>query len=424
MLRILAFLALITQVVAYQPTKENLQSREWFQDSKFGLFVHWGAYSVFEMGEWVLEKTAMPLSTYEKVATSRFNPVNFDPVAWVTLAKNAGMKYITITSRHHDGFAMWGTKQNGWNIVDGSRYHADPLKLLAAECQRQGIKLFFYYSQLDWHHPDYFPWGMTGHFSGRLPMGDFNRYLDYMDAQLTELLTEYGPIAGIWFDGMWDKPQANWRLDKTYSLIHRLQPAALIGSNHHIAPFEGEDIQTFERDLPGESKHGFNDTSVAVSALPLEMCETMNNSWGYNRDDHSFKSTKEIIHHIVRAAGNNANFLLNIGPRPDGTIQPESIERLQEVGIWMKEYGESIYGTRGGPIKPMPWGVSTQKGNKVYLHILNLQQDTLEIPNIGNVQARSWPSGVPIAVEQNGDTLLLQIPTLDEIDTIIELVSR
>lgn len=408
----------------YRPTTENLQAREWFQDSKFGLFIHWGAYSQLENGEWVMEKSKMSIKEYEELATSKFNPTKFDPSDWIAMAKDAGMKYITITSRHHDGFAMWATKQNKWNIVDASPYASDPLKMLADECHRQGMELFFYYSQLDWHHEEYFPLGKRGHYSGRPESGNFDRYLDYMDAQLRELLTGYGKIAGIWFDGMWDKPTADWRLAQTYSLIHNLQPAALIGSNHHLDPFPGEDFQMFEKDLPGQTTQKFNRESTKISSLPLETCETINTSWGYKSTDKNFKSTKDLIQYLVKAAGNNSNFLLNVGPRPDGTIQPEFKERLHEMGLWMKENGQSIYGTRGGPIKPMPWGVSTQKGNKIYLHVLEGENEVLEIPSVGKiVKACVWPKGSEISVEDSESTHILHIPSgaFDPIDTIVEL---
>src|SRR5262245_15488322 len=226
----------------YQPTPENLEARDWFQNAKFGLFVHWGVYSVLADGEWVMNNKKIPISEYEKLP-ARFNPTEFDPAEWVALVKAAGMKYITITSKHHDGFAMWNSKVSDWNIVARTPYKKDVLKLLADECHKQGIKLFFYHSQLDWHNPNYFPRGRTGAgYTGRPESGEWNRYLDYMDAQLAELLTGYGPIGGIWFDGMWDKPQADWRLQQTYKLIHDLQPAALVGSNHHQAPIAGEDF--------------------------------------------------------------------------------------------------------------------------------------------------------------------------------------
>lgn len=409
--------------LTYQPAVENQQMREWFQDSKFGLFIHWGPYSVLEKGEWVLEKSELSLHDYQALATSQFNPNQYDPAAWVAMAKNAGMKYITITSRHHDGFAMWGTKQNDWNVVDGSPCARDLIKPLAEECHRQGMKLFFYYSQLDWHHPDYFPLGKTGSTAGRTSEGDFDRYLDYVDAQLTELLTQYGEISGIWFDGMWDKPEANWRLGKTYDLIHQLQPAALIGSNHHFAPFAGEDFQMFEKDLPGQSTQDWEKTTF-ISTLPLETCETINESWGYNREDTHFKSTKELIHYLVKAAGNNANLLLNVGPCPDGSIQPEFIERLQAMGAWLNKNGGSIYGTRSGPIKPMHWGVSTQKGEQIFLHVLNQDSTQIAIPYSGEItRAEMWESGAEILVEKLGDGYVLHLEKeqLDPIDTIIIL---
>src|SRR6266511_6044302 len=184
----------------YRPSAANLAAREWFQDARFGLFVHWGVYSVLGDGEWVMNNRKIPIADYEKLPPL-FNPVAFDPLELVALAKAAGMKYITITSKHHDGFAMFDSKISDWDIVDRTPYKKDVLKMLADECHRQGIKLFFYYSQLDWHHPDYFPRGGTGRDSGRPESGDFARYIDYMNAQLRELLTNYGEIGGIWFDG-------------------------------------------------------------------------------------------------------------------------------------------------------------------------------------------------------------------------------
>ncbi|HEX9221556.1 MAG TPA: alpha-L-fucosidase, partial [Gemmatimonadaceae bacterium] len=198
----------------------RLEARQWFRDAKFGMFVHWGVYSLLGQGEWVMENREIPVSTYEWLA-STFNPTRFDARAWVSLAKDAGAKYITITSRHHDGFSMFSTAATKYNIVDWTPFKRDPLKELADECHRQGLKLFFYYSQLDWHHPDYWPRGRTGLKTGRPEGGSWPRYLDFMDSQLTELLTQYGSIGGIWFDGMWDKPNVDWRLPTTYALIHR-----------------------------------------------------------------------------------------------------------------------------------------------------------------------------------------------------------
>ncbi len=202
-----------------------------------------------------------------------------------------------------------------------------------------------------------------------------NIYLDYMDAQLSELLTNYGDVGGIWFDGMWDKKDADWRLNKTYSLIHHLQPGTLIGSNHHRAPYDGEDFQMFEKDLPGHNTTGFA-PEQKVGDLPKEICETINNSWGFNLSDARNKSRKELIQYLVRAAGYGANFLLNVGPMPNGKIQPEHVELLKQVGEWTTQYGETIYGTRGGPLGARYWGVMTQSENRIYVHILNWQDET------------------------------------------------
>jgi alpha-L-fucosidase len=408
----------------YQPTPENLEARRWFQDAKFGLFVHWGVYSVLGDGEWVMNNKKIPISEYENL-TAQFNPTEFDPAEWVALAKAAGMKYITITSKHHDGFAMFDSKISDWDIVDRTPYKKDVMKMLADECQKQGIKLFFYYSQLDWHHPDYFPRGRTGLTSGRPESGDWLKYIDYMDGQLKELLTNYGPIGGVWFDGMWDRPKAEWRFEQTYKLIHSLQPSALVGSNHHLKPFPGEDFQMFEKDLPGQKTSGFNAESE-VGDLPLETCETINGAWGYNANDKRFKSTKDLIHYLVKAAGYNANFLLNVGPTPNGKIQPEFADRLKQVGAWLEKNGDTIYGTRGGPLTPRPWGVTTRKGNKVYLHILDWPDPVLAMPRMPKKvkSATFFKDGAKVEfLEHDKYGLFIRSPQgfTDDYDTIVVL---
>lgn len=406
----------------YQPAPKNLESRRWFEDAKFGMFVHWGVYSVLGDGEWVQNQRKIRGTEYERLP-ALFNPTKFNAAEWVAMVKAAGMKYITITSKHHDGFAMFDSKVTEWDIVDSTPYRRDPLKQLADECRKVGIKLFFYYSQLDWHHPDYFPRGGTGRDAGRPEKGEWPRYVGFMNAQLTELLTRYGPVGGIWFDGWWDRKDADWRLDETYALIHRLQPAALVGSNHHHAPFPGEDFQMFEKDLPGQNSSGFSGDAV-VGQLPLETCETMNASWGFNLADRKFKSTKDLVRYLVKAAGANANFLLNVGPMPDGRIQPEFVDRLKDVGGWLRRNGESIYGTRGGPIAPRPWGVTTRKGNTVYVHVLDWQDAPLALPGLGAVKAaRALKTGAAVKHQDVGGSLWLEIPAAarDDYDTVIAL---
>jgi alpha-L-fucosidase len=411
-------------VYAQQPDvpAERLQAREWYREARFGMFIHWGVYSLLGDGEWVMQNRSIPVDRYEWLASS-FDPVKFDAREWVALARAAGMRYITITARHHDGFSMFASDATRYDIIDWTRFGRDPLKELAEECERQGIRLFFYYSQLDWHHPDYFPRGGTGRTTGRPESGDWERYLQFMDTQLEELLTRYGRIGGIWFDGMWDKPDVDWKLDRTYALIHRLQPAALIIPNHHKAPLPGEDAQTFEQDLPGSNTAGFNTTSIGD--LPLETSLTMNASWGFNITDTHFKSTREIVHYLVRAAGNDANLLLNIGPRPDGTIQQEFIDRLHEVGRWMATYGESVRGTRKGPVPPRDWGVTTMRGDTVYVHVLDWSDPVLALPDIGARVVRAWRLDDRQVIEttQTDRALTIRLPAAraGEIDRVIAL---
>jgi len=406
---------------SYTPTEGNLKNRQWFQDAKFGLFIHWGVYSVLGDGEWVMNNQRIDKATYQKLPAF-FNPIGYDPAEWVAMAKAAGMKYITITSKHHDGFAMFDSKLTDWDIVDRTPYKKDVLKMLADECRKEGIKLFFYHSQLDWYQENYYPRGNTGTTAGRPEKGDWYKYLDFMDGQLTELLTNYGEIGGIWFDGYWDKTQADWRLDKTYSLIHSLQPDCLIGSNHHLATIPGEDFQMFEKDLPGQKTTGFNPDQT-IGALPLETCETMNNSWGFNLQDKNYKSTKSLIQYLVKAAGHNSNFLLNIGPMPNGKVQPEFIATLREMGQWMDKNGETIYGTRGGPVSPKSWGVTTQKGNKVYVHIMNPEDLNLLIPDFGKKvkSISSFSTGAKLKYKQDAFGVTISVPedVIDETDTIL-----
>ncbi|MFC1662303.1 alpha-L-fucosidase, partial [Gemmatimonadota bacterium] len=398
-------------------SREEMQ--RWFREARFGMFIHWGVYSLLGKGEWVMHNDCMTARAYEELPP-RFNPTLFDPAEWVSAAKMAGMRYITITSKHHDGFAMWHSRVSSYNVVDATSYGRDILRMLAAECARQDIRLFFYHSHLDWHHPDYFPRGKTGGCSGRPEAGEFDRYLDTMDAQLGELLSgEYGQLGGIWFDGWWDhhvneqdkddiRTSVDWRLERTYELVHRLQPTALIGNNHHVTPFPGEDFQIVERDLPGQNTFGYNTT--AVSDLPLETCDTMNGSWGYNASDQRWKTTPELIHLLVRSSGHDANLLLNVGPTPEGTFQPEVHERLRGLGEWTSRFGETVYGTRGGPMPPQAWGVTTQKGGRLFVHILDAQAPSeLTLPGTAHLRpeyARALGSGAPVAFRAEGDIRL------------------
>lgn len=372
-----ALFLFLVSMAQYKPTTANLQARQWFDSARFGLFIHWGASSVLGAGEWVMNIRNIRVNEYKRLMQF-FNPTKFDARAWVKMAKDAGMRYITFITRHHDSFSNWDTKQSDWKITN-TVYAKDVLKELSVACKEQGIKLFLYYSLVDWFRSDYpYETGRTGKGTGRTQKSNYEAYLNFMKLQLTELLTGYGEIAGIWFDGHWDQldndedktqqSKINWKYEEIYELIHRLQPQALVGNNHHLAPLPGEDFQMFEKDLPGENKGGLS--GQAVSTLPLETCETINNSWGFNITDRTYKSTKDIIHLLVKAAGYGTNLLLNVGPMPNGEIQPEFVARLKEVGDWLQKNGTTIYGTKAGALKPQDWGVLTEKGNQAYVHIL------------------------------------------------------
>ena len=358
-----------SQPESYVPTQENLKARQEFSDSKFGIFLHWGIYSMFGQGEWYLQTGGLDCHEYAKAA-SGFYPSKFDAEKWISAFKDAGAKYICFTTRHHDGFSMFDTEYSDYDIIDATPFKRDIVKELADECARQDIKLHLYYSHLDWTREDYYPLGKTGHKTGRKSHGKWDTYYSFMNNQLTELLTNYGPIGAIWFDGMWDQPENfDWRLEEQYALIHKLQPACLVGNNHHKAPKQGEDFQMFERDLPGENKAGYS-AGTEIGNLPLETCQTMNGMWGYKVKDQNYKSSKELIRLLVRTAGKGANLLINIGPQPNGEIPELALDRLKAMGEWLRKYGDTIYGTTAGDIMTAEWGTTTRKGDKLYIHIL------------------------------------------------------
>ncbi len=419
----------------YTPSKENMEARKWFEEARFGMFVHFGPYAVLGNGEWVMNNRNIKVNDYQRLLHF-FNPQAFNAAQWVAIAKSAGMKYITLTSRHHDSFSNWDTKQSDWKITN-TPYGKDLIKQLSAECQKQGIKLFLYYSTLDWTRDDY-QWktGRTGKGTGRLGEGNWDAYITFMKAQLTELLTEYGPIGGIWFDGHWDQTadenrtdqttNADWHYNEIYSLIHQLQPSCLIANNHHLPPFPGEDYQIFERDLPGENKAGYSGQAVSEK-LPLESCETMNGSWGYSITDDKYKTNKELIDYLVRAAGYGANLLLNVGPMPNGEIQPEFVKSLAEMGHWTSKYGYTIYGTKAGFIKPQSWGCITQKDNKYYIHVLKNENQSLILDFPAAIKSAVWiDSNLKVNWKQdkkNKATFVLD-GHINALDAIIEVTMR
>src|SRR5574344_1058521 len=329
-------------VSGYTPGKGNVAARDNFQNEKFGIFLHWGLYSMMAQGAWYMNVHNIDSKIYAQFAAG-FYPSKFDAAKWISAIKAGGAKYICFTTRHHEGFSMFDTKYSDYNVVKATPFKRDIVKELADECHRQGIDIHFYYSHIDWQREDA-PLGRTGHGTGRpKDKQNWKSYYQFMNNQLTELLTNYGKVGAIWFDGWWDQdvnPGFDWQLPEQYALIHRLQPSCLVGNNHHHTPFEGEDFQMFERDLPGENKAGLSGQDI--SKLPLETCETMNGMWGYKITDQNYKSTATLVQYLVKAAGKDANLLMNVGPQPDGCLPAVAVERLKEMGDWMKVYGETI----------------------------------------------------------------------------------
>ena len=410
----------------YVPTPENLQARKEFSDMKFGIFLHWGIYSMFAQGEWYMHNANIDWREYEKAA-SAFYPARFNAEAWVKAIKDAGARYITFTTRHHDSFSMWDTEQSDFNIVDATPYQKDVLKMLADECHKQGVMLNLYYSHLDWRREDY-PLGRTGRGTHRdASKTDWPSYYKFMNNQLTELLTHYGKVGAIWFDGFWDHDEDtvpfDWQLGPQYELIHRLQPSCLVGNNHHVEVHPGEDIQIFERDVPGQNTAGLS--GQAISRLPLETCQTMNGMWGYKIIDQNYKSIDELIRLLVRTSGKGANLLLNIGPQPNGELPATALERLKDMGEWLRANGESIYGTTAGDLEEQPWGVTTRKGNALYLHILDLDSHTLELPLSCKVKSACVLNGQAVKFKKTKTGITL---TFDEnpsgTDYIVKLITK
>ena len=387
-----------------------------YREMRFGLFAHWGVYAVIGHGEWVMHTEQIPVGDYEQLPP-RFNPVQFNADEWAQLMVDAGQRYMVITSKHHDGFCMYDTALTDYKITN-TPFRRDPIAELAEAFARHGLTLGFYYSLLDWRHPDY--------------RGNWPAYVKYYQGQVRELCTKYGDIGMIWFDGYWPNHEppvdyfvegGSWDLSGTYDMIHKLQPKALVGNNHHVPPLKGEDFQMYEQDLPGENTAGFN--TGTVGDRPLESCLTMNKNWGYNPDDNEHKSTSELIRFLVECIGRDSNFLLNVGPTPMGNIQPEHSARLRGVGAWLQIHGEAVYGTRPGPLPKQDWGYTVHNPDtgRVYLHVMDWpgQELAVGIPDAQSAQLLKNGNAVP--TRRDGDRLVLSLPDKapDAVDTVIVL---
>ncbi|MBE6176703.1 MAG: alpha-L-fucosidase [Rikenellaceae bacterium] len=430
LLSLILILTVATSATAqgYTPTEENLRSRKEFAEDRFGIFIHWGIYSIFAQGEWYLQNVGLNRDEYAKAADA-FYPHRFNAKEWVAAIKASGAKYICFTSRHHDSFSMWDTAESEFNIVDATPYKRDILKELAKECKKQGIALHLYYSHADWSRDEY-PRGRTatGVTGRNAELINWPAYYNFMNRQITELLTNYGPVRAIWFDGWWDHDEDetpfDWQLDEQYALVHKLQPACLVANNHHQVPFEGEDIQIFERDLPGENTHGLS--GQAISRLPLETCQTMNGMWGYKVVDQDYKSTETLIRYLVSAAGKGANLLLNVGPQPNGELPEAALERMKAMGEWLSVNGDTIYATEAGDVAQQEWGCTTRKGDRLFVHIFELEGDAVVLPlECEVIEATVFASGESVSFEKcDGGYRIITGPVTDAIDYIVELRTK
>jgi len=402
-------------------TMEQRNERmKWWREARFGMFIHWGLYAipagewkgkeVPNIGEWIMNFGQIPVEEYEPL-TKQFNPVKFNAKEWVSLAKGAGMKYIVITSKHHDGFCMFDSNMTDYDVVDASPYGKDILKQLSDECHKQGIKMCWYHSIMDWHHPDYLP---RRAWEKRSSEGaDLNRYIDYMKGQLKELLTNYGEIGVLWFDGGWEHNTTELRSQEVVDMIRGIQPKIIINNRINLP----QDYETPEQFIP----------VTGIPGRDWETCMTMNDTWGYKKNDHNWKSTEDLIRKLVDIASKGGNFLLNVGPKADGTIPQESVERLKEIGKWMNINGESIYGTGPSVFKNLSWGRCTTKKEKLYLHVFDWPADSkLIVPGLENKFTKAYlledkPESLSVSKDENNVIINVPSQAPDEVDTVVVL---
>jgi len=377
-------LMLVAVLPATAAQKEKDQRLKWWREAHFGLFIHWGLYAVpagewngYEVpgiGEWIMNRAKIPVSEYEQLA-KKFNPVKFNAEEWVRIAKRAGMKYITITSKHHDGFAMYHSRVSPYNIYDATPFHRDPMKELAEACQKEGIKLCFYYSHAqDWHNPD--AAGNNWDFPDQSKK-DFARYLRTKAIpQVKELLSNYGPIGLVWFDTPRTITAAQSR--ELAELVHNLQPDCIVSGR--VGHDQGDYRSLGDNQIPG-----------GVLQEPWEVPATMNDTWGFKVNDHNWKSARTLLRQLVDITSKNGNFLLNVGPTAEGVIPQASVDRLREMGEWMDVNGESIYGAGPSPFPTnFEWGTLTTKPGKVYVHIYHWPKGEFVLYGLKNKVSRAY----------------------------------
>jgi len=432
-----AAVSLILSSLVSGETKAQRDARmKWWREARFGLFIHWGLYAIpggewkgsTNHAEWIRHTARIPLKEYEKFL-KQFNPVKFDADKWVRLAKEAGMKYIVITSKHHDGFCLWDSAQTDFDVIS-TPFKRDILKELSEACKRHGIRFCLYYSIMDWHHPDYLP-RRSWEVKDRPPDGaDFSRYVAYMKRQLKELIERYDPGV-LWFDGEWEQTWTHELGKDLWHYVRSLKPDIIINNRvdkgrRGMEGFTGEgeycgDFGTPEQRIPDRGFPG----------VDWETCMTMNNHWGWNKHDHNWKSTNDLVRKLIDIASKGGNFLLNVGPKPDGTFPEEAVKRLKAIGRWMRTYGESIYGTQASPVSAPAWGRVTRKTlrdgtTRLYLHVFDWPKNgRLFLSGVLSDPARAFllDSGKPIEAKRFEHVIMLSVPKTapDPIASVIAL---
>lgn len=401
---------------------------DWWREARFGLFIHWGLYSIpagewkgrTDHAEWIRESAQIPLEQYDEFV-SQFNPVNFNADEWVAMAKNAGMKYIVITSKHHDGFCLFDSKETDFDVMS-TPFKRDILEELSDACAKQGITLCFYHSIMDWHHPDYLPrrnWETNRPVEG----ANMDSYVSHMKSQLKELLTNYGKIGVVWFDGEWEDTWTHDRGKDLYNYLRKLSPDLII--NNRVDKGRSG-MAGLTKDSTYYGDFGTPEQEIPLTGLPgvdWESCMTVNDHWGYNKNDQNWKSSEDLVHKLIDIASKGGNFLLNVGPTSEGVIPQASVDRLKDMGDWMKENGEAIYKTQVSPFEKLDWGRCTQKedgkNTVLYLHVFDWPNDgKLVVPGLQNKVVEAYAlkdkSKAKLGVEKTDDkTITVDVNNVD-----------
>jgi len=401
---------------------------EWWREARFGMFIHWGLYAIPAgtwdgqqiggIGEWIMDRANIPVEDYEQLA-KKFNPVKFDAAEWVRIAKDAGMKYMVITSKHHDGFCLFDSDATDYNVVDTAPYGRDLLKPLAAECRKQGLKFCTYYSIMDWHHPSQYRGSEKRYNPTKVHPERKAEYLTFMKRQLKELLDTCDPEV-LWFDGEWP----SWWLEEdgrdVYAYLRKLKPHLIINNRIGKGRKGMEGLNKGDQDYVGD--FGTPEQQIPATGLPgvdWESCMTMNRTWGYKSNDHDWKSTETLIRNIIDIASKGGNYLLNVGPTAEGLIPAPSVERLGKIGRWMKANGESIYATQASPFKRLAWGRCTTKACEdsatLYLHVFDWPSDgRLLVPGLTNETDKAYlltdPSKKALPTEAGDEGVVVSVP--------------